>query len=228
MKLPTPTSHHLPVHRTARFFTLGEIHPEINEVWFVLHGYGQTALEFAQPFRVHQRANRLIVIPEALSRFYRRNQDRTIGASWMTSEDRKFEIRDYVNYLNRLYESLIEKGISTDAAVVVLGFSQGASTASRWLTSDTVSASRLILWGGQPAFELCNENFQASITASSTTLVTGSSDPYMSTDRAREVASLISTDTHPVEAMIFDGPHEINPAMLAQLMGDEFEESVQG
>ncbi len=221
MKLPTPSPHHFSVRRTARYFTLGEIHPDVTELWFVLHGYGQTALEFVQPFRAHHRADRLIVSPEALSRFYRRNRDHEIGASWMTSEDRKVEIRDYVDYLNRLYEELVKQGISKNASVIVLGFSQGAATASRWLASGTLPATKLILWGGQPAFELCNENFQTSVPALLTTLVTGTSDKYMPPDRAREVASLISMDDRPVEALIYDGPHEINPAMLTQLMGDK-------
>lgn len=221
MKRPTPSRHHISVRRTARYFTIGEIHPDVTELWFVLHGYGQTALEFVQPFRAHHRADRLIVSPEALSRFYRRNRDREIGASWMTSEDRKVEIRDYVNYLNRLYEELVKQGISENASVIVLGFSQGAATASRWLASGTLPATKLILWGGQPAFELCNENFQTSVPALLTTLVTGTSDKYMPPDRAREVASLISMDDRPVEALIYDGPHEINPAMLTQLMGDK-------
>jgi len=220
MKYPTQSPHHISVSRTARYFTVGKIHPDITEVWFVLHGYGQTALKFVQPFRAHHREDRLIVSPEALSRFYRRNRDREIGASWMTSEDRKVEIRDYVDFLNRLYDSLVEQGLGKDASIVVLGFSQGAATASRWLASDTVSANRLILWGGQPAFELCNENFQASVSALTTTLVTGSSDQYMPPDRAREVASLISMDDRSVETLIYDGPHEINLAMLAKLMGD--------
>ncbi|GMQ81511.1 MAG: esterase [Rhodothermia bacterium] len=226
MKHPTPSPHHISVSRTARYFTVGEIRPDVTEVWFGLHGYGQTALEFVQPFRAHYREDRLVISPEALSRFYRRNRDHEIGASWMTSEDRKVEIRDYVDYLNRLYEGLVEQGINKDASVVVLGFSQGAATASRWLASGTVFASRLILWGGLPAFELCDENFQTSVSAVSTTLVTGTSDQYMPPDRAKEVASLISIDDRPVKTLIYDGPHEINPAMLTQLMGEDLGKSV--
>ena len=58
--------HHLPVQRTARFFTLGEITDELREVWFVCHGYGQLARYFLRNFDPIADKSRLIIAPEAL------------------------------------------------------------------------------------------------------------------------------------------------------------------
>ena len=60
----------LPVTRTARVALLGPATPAIRELWFVLHGYSQLAATFIEDFRAIDDGTRLIVAPEALSRFY--------------------------------------------------------------------------------------------------------------------------------------------------------------
>ena len=78
----------------------------MRELWYVLHGYGQLAAPFLDDFRAIDDGTRLIVAPEALSRFYegdvqaRLHKDAKVGASWMTREDRDAEIADYVAYLD--------------------------------------------------------------------------------------------------------------------------------
>ena len=62
--------HHLTVTRTARYFTLGQPGPALREVWVVCHGYGQLAEPFLAHFAEVTSPARLIVAPEALSRFY--------------------------------------------------------------------------------------------------------------------------------------------------------------
>src|SRR5258705_7905505 len=90
------------VSRMARYFTIGR--PD-REVWFVLHGYGQLAARFLSRFEPLDDGGRLIVAPEALSRFYltEDSAERRVGASWMTREDRLTEIEDYVQYLEAVY-----------------------------------------------------------------------------------------------------------------------------
>ena len=55
---------------------------------------------------------RLIVAPEALSRFYVESSGKThadthVGASWMTREDRLSDIEDYVEYLDALHAHML-------------------------------------------------------------------------------------------------------------------------
>ena len=145
--------HHTTIPRTARYYTLGEPGSGITEVWFALHGYGQLAGPFLRELAALDDGSRLIVAPEALSRFYlggvseRPAGERAVGASWMTREDRLAEIDDQVRYLDTVYTEVLE---GTDRArVCVLGFSQGAAAAARWLRFGTARAGRLILWGGE-------------------------------------------------------------------------------
>ena len=42
--------HHLPVSRTARYFTIGDRTQALRELWFVCHGYGQLAGRFIRHF----------------------------------------------------------------------------------------------------------------------------------------------------------------------------------
>ena len=44
--------HHLSVTRTARYFTLGSLDNNTQQVWFVLHGYGQLAQFFIRKFEI--------------------------------------------------------------------------------------------------------------------------------------------------------------------------------
>jgi hypothetical protein len=142
--------HHLKVERTARYWTLGT--PEsAEEVWLVLHGYKQLARRFIRRFKPIDNGLRLIVAPEALSRFYvsqeqgRHGVASVVGATWMTREDRLNEIRDYVGYLDQLVVRI--EGETGKVPLTVVGFSQGVATAARWAISGSRAPSRLILWG---------------------------------------------------------------------------------
>ena len=121
----------------------------------MLHGYGQLAGEFIRYFGDLASDDTLIVAPEAMSRFYLVTlekapaRDRPVGATWMTREDRDSEIADYVEYARRAARRR-RRGVRRAAArrVNVLGFSQGAATATRWVTHGRANVHRLVLWGG--------------------------------------------------------------------------------
>src|SRR3546814_5982443 len=97
--------HSITVPRTARYYTMGEPQDQPRELWYVCHGYAQLGSRFIRRFAPLDDGTRLIVAPEALSRFYLEVKGRThaespVGASWMTREDRLSEIDDYVAYLD--------------------------------------------------------------------------------------------------------------------------------
>ena len=100
---------HLTVQRTARYYTLGAAGPGLRQLVVACHGYGQLAGRFIRHFAPLDDGSRLVVAPEALSRFYLDEPgtapaaERRVGACWMTREDRLHEIDDYVRYLDALY-----------------------------------------------------------------------------------------------------------------------------
>ncbi len=146
---------HITVPRTARYYTLGEPGARTTEVWFALHGYGQLAAAFLSALEPLDDGSRLIVAPEALSRFYlggvgsRAAAERAVGAAWMTREDRLAEIDDQVRYLDAVTRRCSPASRPITPRVCVLGFSQGTTAAARWLALGTARVERLILWGGE-------------------------------------------------------------------------------
>src|ERR1043166_5774861 len=164
--------HRLMVSRGARYFTLGSP-TSARDVWIVLHGYGQLADVFVRYFADLDDGTRYVVAPEALNHFYmvdpRRAPapDRPVGATWMTRVGREQEIRDYVAYLDQLHDEVVRGS----ASVHVIGFSQGAATASRWAAMGRSRIDRLILWGGLTPPDLDVAAAAETLNASRLTIV---------------------------------------------------------
>src|SRR5882762_2703093 len=179
----TVHEHHLPVSRTARYHTLGAPGPGTREVWVVCHGYGQLATRFLEKLRVLDDGRRYLVAPEGLSRFYLSESptERRVGASWMTREDRLAEIDDYVLYLDAVYADVFGSLDRTRATVHTLGFSQGASTVSRWAALGNAQIDRLTLWGGEfpPDLDLTLEPAAGRLRSARVSLVYGRADQFI-------------------------------------------------
>jgi predicted esterase len=146
--------HHLVVPRTARYATLGEPGPQVREVWFVLHGFGQLSPYFIRHFGVLADGTRLVVAPEALNRFYLERTSRQgagtarVGATWMTREEREAEMADYVRYLDLLADRVFADVPREAVRVTVLGFSQGVATGARWLCRGNLRTDAFVMWAG--------------------------------------------------------------------------------
>jgi predicted esterase len=217
---------HIEVTRTARYYTLGAEVMAPREIWFACHGYGQLAAHFARHFEPLDDGTRLIVVPEALSRFYfgdpRRGDhgpDAMVGATWMTREDREREIEDHVRYLDALYTTIRKERGRARARVVVLGFSQGVATVCRWLARGSVRADRLVLWGGRLPVDIFPMAPTSPFRSLSVTLVVGTADDFVSPLLAAEQEALLRTEKLAFEVCRFDGGHSLDAAMLRQLAG---------
>ena len=149
---PGPRLEHIQVTRRARYAVWGEAGPGVEELWVVLHGYRQLAARFGRRFAALAGPGRLVVAPEALNRFYlddapgRHGPESRVGATWMTREDREAEIRDYVDYLDRLHHQTVRE-LAPGVRTVGLGFSQGCHTLARWAARGEAAFHTLIFWG---------------------------------------------------------------------------------
>lgn len=215
---PRATHHRLEVPRTARYLTLGPADAE--EAWVVLHGYGQLAHRFLRRFAVLDDGSRRVVAPEALSRFYVRQEpgrhgpQSVVGGTWMTRESREDEIRDYVRYL----DLLAERELRHARRVTVLGFSQGVATAARWVVSGTVEPARLILWGDFLPPDLDVERARVRLNGTAVVLVRGSGDGTLEQEPpdSDEEALLATLDLAP-RRVVYAGGHDIDPDVLLSL-----------
>lgn len=218
---PTAVERHLAVTKTARYWTLGDPGAEGGEVWFVLHGYKQLARRFLRRFVSVAGEGRMVVAPEALSRFYvspepgRHDSRSVVGATWMTREDRLNEIDDYVGYLDRLAVELD----SAHHRVTVLGFSQGVATAARWMVHGATRPERLILWGDVTPPDLDLERAADSLAGVSIALVRGEQDPAFDAGRVEAEAERLGSVGIDHRVVSYPGGHDIDEATLGTFAG---------
>jgi predicted esterase len=214
---------HLRISKTARYSTLNEPSPEITDVWFVCHGYGQLASEFIREFEGIQAPNRLIVAPEGLSRFYLgggegfHGAESRIGATWMTREDRLAEIEDYVGYLDALYASVFDVVPRERARVTVLGFSQGGATANRWVTRGVAKVDRLLMWGSLLASDSDLNEAADFFRSVELTIVYGTRDKFADTGMIANYETLLRESSIPYSLKTFEGGHRMDRETLKSL-----------
>lgn len=211
-----PTDHHLRVSRTARIVTSGS--PQAATWWVLLHGYGQSADDFLERASALSGGSSFLITPEALSRFYvdRMNEHRSVGASWMTRRDREHEIGDYVAYLDRAVENFRD-GSDAAPAVRVLGFSQGAATASRWALLGDTPVDTLVLWAGDLAHDLDLNRHAERLRGMDLHLAVGTQDEWISEDRVEALLQRLADHEVDVTRHSFDGGHRLDDDILHSL-----------
>jgi predicted esterase len=213
---------HIQVARTARYHVLGDEGGAPDDVWFVLHGYQQLAGRFINRFRPLDDGSRLVVAPEALSRFYtsqtpgRHGPDAKVGATWLTRADRLHEIRDSVPDLDALADHVGVHG-ERRGRVTVLGFSQGVATAARWVTLGKVRPQRLILWGDHLPPDLDMERAARAWRGVDLVLVRGRRDTVFEEGLAAAERRLLADAGIVHRTVEYDGGHEIDPRVLMDL-----------
>lgn len=219
--------HHLKVQKTARYAVMGSFGAALAEVWVVCHGHGQLATRFLSHFAPLDREDRLIVAPEALSRYYLASptpvhgRGSPVGATWMTSEDREAEIADYVAYLDLLHEEIFTRVKRERVKLHVLGFSQGAATVSRWVAAGKAKADRVIIWGGLLPPELQAGEMRALAARAPLAMVVGRSDEYATRDVVAAQEARLTAAGVAYETIWFDGGHDIVESGLRQLASAE-------
>ncbi|RYF10969.1 MAG: phospholipase [Oxalobacteraceae bacterium] len=218
------TEHHLTVSRTARYYTLGTFSEHTRNVWFCLHGFGQLASYFSRKFTGLVDEHTVVVVPEGLSRLYLDNTYTRIGASWLTREDRDAEIADFTNYLNTLYDQLLTRqGVSDQPSpplhVTVLGFSQGAATACRWIDNGHIRVDRLILWAGFFPNGLVDIIDPSRLADLETHYVYGLQDELIQRlPDADTYVDRLKADVPNLFVTTYDGGHRVEPAVLNTIL----------
>jgi predicted esterase len=202
--------------KTARYFTLGNFSPEVKTVLFVCHGYAQLGDEFISQFSKLENQNTLIVAPEGLHRFYLRGGQEKVVASWMTKEDRDDDIRDYVLFLDKVYDAVLEK-FSSPPKIIALGFSQGAATASRWCAMGKSKMDELILWCGFFPPDLPPNGISEKIKL---TVVTATKDKFISAEQERNQLEKMKLLSPQLNHVTFEGEHEMNIEILSELISE--------
>lgn len=201
--------------KTARYFIKRNGSDSVKIVLFVIHGYAQLASEFIEDFNFVNDKSILIVAPEGLSKFYFRNK---IGASWMTKEGRLSEIRDYVFFLEKVFEDVNKSYDLADAKIFLLGYSQGVHTAVRWFINSKNHFDKLILCSSDfpkdAEFDLLGEKLKYSEMI----YIHGSMDEAVREERFNESKILLSENKINFREIKFDGGHRIDEVSVKEAM----------
>ena len=202
---------------TNSYTTLNTLTDKTKNVWIIFHGIGYLSKYFLKYFDELPQEENYIIAPQAPSKYYLNNQYRHVGASWLTKENTVNETQNVLNYLDAVFSSQV---IPENCNLIVFGYSQGVSIATRWVAKKQLQCQQLVLYAGGIPHELSPKDFNFLITKNTkiTTLV-GDKDEYINDDilqiESKRIASLFSGKA---KQIIFEGKHEIKKELLNQFL----------
>jgi predicted esterase len=201
----------LVVSRHARVGVVGDP-VKAREAWLILHGYGMLARGILHWFRGAEHADRLLVAPEGLSRFYTElsGGKRSVGASWVTREDLEHELEDQFAYLERVVAECVPEELRLE----VHGFSQGVSAATRWTVRTARPVDRLVGWAGIVPADVTGALLTQKLGERPLHLVVGNDDARVTPDQVEADAARLRDQGMAVEVHRFAGGHRIDLAAL--------------
>jgi predicted esterase len=211
-----PTENHITTTRTARYFTIGDLNSGTKNIWILIHGHRQLAGDFIKTFDELSEAGSFLIAPEGLMRLYIKGDSGDVGASWMTKEDRDNDIKDYVNYLDKLFFEIIEpKAKQYNLKINALGFSQGSATLSRWIALGKARIDKAVFWCGNIAHDVDyskSENFKRTEIHQ----VFALKDPYYDSSFPKKQAEILTNSGIKTSSHIFTGGHEISVGLMCE------------
>lgn len=206
------------IYKTINTYeTLNALSEKTKNVWIVLHGIGYLSKYFIKYFEDLNPQENYIIAPQAPSKYYLKNEYRHVGASWLTKENTLIETKNVVAYLNAVREA---ENLPEHCRLLVFGFSQGVSIATRWVASQKLKCDDLILYAGGIPKELTSANFSfLEEINTQVTLLVGDRDEYINEELLKQESekSQILFQGR-AKQIIFKGGHEIKKELIRQLI----------
>ena len=140
---------------TNTYTTLNHLTSNTKNVWLVFHGIGYLSRYFVRLFENLDKTENYIIAPQAPSKYYKGEDYRRVGSSWLTRENTIIERANVLRYVDSVMES---ENISKNVNLIVLGYSQGVSIAARWVASRKINCKALVMISGGFPKELTKEN----------------------------------------------------------------------
>ncbi|PWJ40020.1 alpha/beta hydrolase [Sediminitomix flava] len=206
---------------STSFFQLGEFNHQTKRIWVVCHGYGQLVKYFSRRFDAIKSEEDLILFPEALSQFYLDQEYKNVGSSWMTKENRLRDIENIHSYLNSMLRSIssLKEIQKRNISINLLGFSQGATTVSRWAFAEKIPFDNLILWGGNTPHEMEEYDFSFLKTNAKILSVIGKIDPFFKDKRDEKLIDYLKSTfgEDRYSNLYYNGGHQIIRETLSEV-----------
>ncbi|NAY91152.1 esterase [Muricauda sp. JGD-17] len=199
------------------YLTKNELAPTTKNVWLVFHGIGYLAKYFAKYFDALDPTENYVVIPQASSKYYLKNEYKYVGASWLTKENTQMEIKNVLNYIDAVFQA--EK-IPAEANLILFGFSQGVSIATRWMVHNRIRCKALLLYAGGIPNELTEVDFDfLDYEHTSVKIIYGNQDSYLNPERLKtEKPKIRRLFQGKAEIITFEGGHEMKSELIPTLI----------
>lgn len=198
------------------YSTLNELTGKTKRVWIVFHGLGHLSTYFIRYFNELPSIENYIIAPQAQSKYYLNDSYTHVGASWLTKNNTEEGIDNAIRYVDAVIDN---ENLPSHCELIILGFSQGVSIATRWVANRKIECNHLILYAGSIPNELVAADFAHLINnRAKITYILGDKDTYITEKRRYEedkkAARLFQGKA---DQIVFDGGHEIKREILNTL-----------
>ncbi len=190
------------------YSTLNILTKSTKNIWFVFHGLGYLSKYFINYFSHINPDENYIIAPQAPSKYYQGKNFKHVGASWLTKENTIEETKNVLAYVDEVFNSEIKTPTQN---LIILGYSQGVSVATRWVASRKINCKHLVLHSGGIPTELRPEDFKFLKKDTKVTYLYGNNDQYIT--EARKTEEQLKGDLlfgKHINYQVFNGVHEVN------------------
>lgn len=200
---------------TNTYRTLNSLTEKTKNVWIVFHGMGYLSKYFINYFSELNTEENYVIAPQAPSKYYQDKAFKHVGASWLTRESTVAETQNILNYVDAVFEKEI---FGTLPNLIVLGYSQGVSIATRWVANRKIQCEKLILHSGGIPKELQPSDFEFLNPSAEVIYIYGDKDQYITEARKTE-EQLKGSEIfqNRLNIQVFDGIHEISREFLLKI-----------
>jgi len=200
---------------TNSYSTLNKLTENTKNIWVVFHGMGYLSKYFLRYFKDLNSEENYIIAPQAPSKYYIQPKMH-VGANWLTRDNTEAGMENIMNYIDVVFET---EHISKDKNLIVFGYSQGVSIASRYVARRKLQPSQLVLHSGGIPKELNTDNFKFLSQKCKVKLIYGTNDEYLDADRIEiETKRANELFYKRLEILPFDGKHVVNVDIINSLV----------
>lgn len=195
--------------------TLNTLTDTTKNVWLVLHGMGYLSKYFLKYFKDLDSEENYIIAPQAPSKYYIQPKMH-VGANWLTRNNTESGMQNILNYLDAILKT--EK-IPEDKNLIIFGYSQGVSIATRLAVKRKMQCSQLVLHSGGIPKELTFKDFEYLSKTCKVKLIYGTEDEYLDKVRIeieRKLANKLFGER--LEVLTFEGKHVVNVDFINELV----------
>jgi len=199
---------------TNTYSTLNTLTEKTKHVWFVCHGIDYLSRYFLKYFKELNTEENYVIAPQASSKHYLGSAYKHVGASWLTKENTDVEIENNMHYFDAVFEA---ENIPKTVNLIVLGYSQGVSIATRYVAKRQLQCSQMILLSGGLPNELTADIFK--FLNAKVTLVYGDNDEFITKEiMQQEKYKIKKIFGNKVNIVTFKGKHEVKKEIINSLV----------